>query len=135
MNTRNRELTRQYKESTPPMGVYLIRNTVNRRVFVGASMNVDGAMNRVRFELGLNSHRNVALQQDWRECGPENFQFEVLDILKKRDEPHFDYKDELDALLDLWREEVHAYGPAGYCERKPGRASLHAGQGADRRVS
>jgi hypothetical protein len=48
-----RELRRRYKEAPPPMGVYVVRNLVNQRVFVGASANPEGAMNRMRFELSL----------------------------------------------------------------------------------
>jgi hypothetical protein len=65
-----RSLTRQYKETPPPMGVYVIRNLATGRVRVRASMNLEGAINRDRFELGLKSH----LLEPWREeleCGDE----------------------------------------------------------------
>jgi hypothetical protein len=101
----NRELTKRYKASHPPMGVYVIRNLVNQRVFVGASMNVDAAMNRHRFELGLNHHRNRILLRDWQQFGADNMRFEVIDLVKKNDDPAFDYKAELASMLALWSEE------------------------------
>lgn len=120
-----RDLTRQYRETLPPIGVYVIRNLVNKRVFVGGSTNLQGAINRDRFELDLKTHRNAKLLQDWIEYGPENFTFEVIDTVKKREDPAFDYKAELAALLEMWREELNCYGENGYNTRdarpKPSR--------------
>ena len=74
-----RGLTKQYKEVGPPMGVYAIRNLANHRVFVGASLNVEGALNRHRFELRMKAHRNKRLLEDWLRWGADNFCFEVID--------------------------------------------------------
>jgi hypothetical protein len=105
-----RELTKKYKASLPPMGVYVVRNLVNRRVFVGASLNVDAAMNRHRFELNLNGHRNRELLRDWQQFGADNMRFEVLDLIKKRDDSAFDYKAELASMLAMWSEELGCGG-------------------------
>lgn len=102
------ELKRQYKEAHPPMGVYAIRNLATGQCYVQASMNVEAAMNRDRFELGFKGHRNPALQRDWLAHGADHFRFEVLDLLKKREAPDFDYKAELASTLALWREELKA---------------------------
>jgi hypothetical protein len=109
-----RELSRQYKEAPPPMGVYAVRNLVNRRVLVDASINPQGALNRHRFELTLNGHRNRALQQDWNALGAESFRFELIDTLKKSEDPAFDAKAELAALLALWRKELESNGELPY---------------------
>ncbi|MCJ0762149.1 GIY-YIG nuclease family protein [Variovorax terrae] len=116
-----RTLTRQYKAARVPMGVFLIRNHANGRLYVDASMNLPGAMNRHRFELQLRSHRNKELQRDWIACGADQFSFEVLERLKERDDPQFDYPAELADALALWREELPCHGPAGYNGR-PGPA-------------
>jgi len=102
------ELKRQYKEAHPPMGVYAIRNLATGQCYVQASMNVEAAMNRDRFELGFKGHRNLELQRDWLAHGADHFRFEVLDLLKKRVDPAFDYKSELASTLALWREELQA---------------------------
>jgi hypothetical protein len=112
-----RDLARQYKESPPPMGVYVIRNLVNQRVFVGASANPEGAMNRDRFELRLQGHRNRKLMQDWIAHGAENFSFELVDTVKKSDDPAFDAKAELAALHAMWCGEFDCYGEGGYNTR------------------
>jgi hypothetical protein len=109
-----RELTRRYKEAPPPMGVYAIRNLVNGRLLVGASLNAGGALNRHRFELTMKHHRNTQLQQDWLHGGADSFSFEIVDRVKPRDDPAFDYRAELDSMLELWREELGAIGERSY---------------------
>ncbi len=41
-----RALTREYKESRRPMGVYQIRNTVNGKLLVGVSVDLPSILNR-----------------------------------------------------------------------------------------
>ena len=118
---RKKELTRQYKQDMPLAGVYAIRNRLNQRVFVGASMQLEGALNRHRTELRLSTHRNTALLQDWRTFGANNFTFDVLDTLAKREDPAFDYLGELAAMLDLWSEELGCFGANGY-NKRPARS-------------
>ncbi len=109
-----RELLRQYKESRPLAGVFALKNLLNGRVYVGGSLHLAGAMNRMRFELKMRTHRNKLLQQDWIAQGAEAFSFEVLDHVKERDDPSFDYANELDSMLQLWREEIPCHGERGY---------------------
>ena len=86
-----RALSRQYKESVRPAGVFVVRNTVNGRVYVGGSLDVEGAMNRARFELDMGSHRCKPLGQDWAALGAAHFSFEVIDRVKERkDDPAFE---------------------------------------------
>jgi hypothetical protein len=100
-----RELKRRYREASPAMGVYVIRNRASGSTFVRASLNLEGAMQRDRFELNLNAHRDKRLLAEWQRDGADHFTFEIVDRLKKRDDPAFDYRDELEALLTLWTEE------------------------------
>lgn len=102
------ELKKQYRETPPPMGVYAIRSLSSGRVIVEASTNVHAAMNRARFELDRKSYRDKQLQQDWLAFGPDHCRFEVIDLVKRRDDPAFDYKAELAGLLTMWREELGA---------------------------
>lgn len=104
--SRQRELKRHYKDHPPAMGVWVARSRATGRVFVDASMNVDGAINRARFELGMGRHKNAALLAEWRQHGPDNLQFEVVDTLKRVEDPLHDYADDLAALLAMWREEL-----------------------------
>lgn len=100
------ELKKQYRETPPPMGIYVIRSLSSGRMIVEASTNVHAAMNRARFELDRKSYRDKQLQQDWLAFGPDNCRFEIIDLVKQRDAPAFDYKAELAGLLTMWREEL-----------------------------
>lgn len=98
----------------PLAGVYAICNHKNQRVLVGASMQLEGALNRHRTELRLQSHGNAALLQDWRAHGADNFTFDILDTLAKREDPAFDYQAELATMFDLWCDELGCFGDKGY---------------------
>lgn len=106
------ELRRRYKEEGRPMGVYAFRNAVNGKVLVGASQNLPGAENALRFQLKLGNHRNRELQADWKAHGEAAFTWEVLDELAL--EPGDDPRGELDALERLWLDDLRPHGDRGY---------------------
>lgn len=101
-----RELARQYKQAFPCMGIYAVRCEAAGLLRVGSSRNAEGALNRVRFELLRGAHRDKALQQAWCRHGADTFRFEVIDRVKERDDPAFDYDAELASLLELWQAEL-----------------------------
>ena len=115
MAGRQTELKNEYKQTKRPMGVYQIRNQVNGKVFIGRSLDLPGILNRHKFELTMGSHRNKALQGEWREFGAEKFLFEILDELKPaREGPHHDDQEDLAALEALWLDKLLPYGDRGY---------------------
>lgn len=101
-----RELTRQYKQAFPPMGVYAVRCDAAGLLRLGSSRNAEGSLNRLRFELVRGAHRDRALQQAWNTHGADAFRLEVIDRVKERDDPAFDYDAELATLLALWQAEL-----------------------------
>jgi hypothetical protein len=108
-NARKRELLRQYKDNPPAAGVYAIRCAASGFLVVSAAMNVAGAINRERFQLRLNGHRNKTLQREWNAHGEAAFSFETIDVLKPReDSTDAQQRDDLAALLAMWREELGA---------------------------
>lgn len=102
-----RQLSREARDAFPPMGVYAIR--AGGRVVVGSSRNVHGSLQRAQFELRLGSHRDKALQARWND-DPECFSFDVLELVRQREDAAFDYAGELQALEQLYREELAAEG-------------------------
>ena len=118
--TTRTELKRAYKETPPPMGVFAVRNRANGKVLVGASLNIPGALNRIRFELTTGMRRIPALLEDWNRYGADSFSFEVLDVLPPSEEPREDPKEELRVLEALWLERLRPYGDAGYNTLPPG---------------
>jgi len=118
MSTR-KELTRKYKETPRPMGVYRIRNTINGKSLIGAARDVPAKLNSHRAQLRMNAHRNPELQRDWDTHGPDAFVFETLDLLKPSDEPGYDPTRDLRVLEELWVQKLQPFGEHGY--NKPGR--------------
>lgn len=100
-----REISRQARDAFPAMGVYVIRDKESGQVWVASSRNVYGAMNRTQFELRLRSHSNKTLQAEWNRSGPGRFDFEIVELLKEREAPDFDYAEELQVLEQLYREQ------------------------------
>ena len=117
--SRRSELKQSYKENPPPMGVFAVRNRANGKVLVGSSLNVPGALNRIKFELTTGMPRLPALLEDWKRYGADNFSFEVLDVLEPPEEPGVDLKEELRVLEALWLDRLKPYGDAGYNEPPP----------------
>lgn len=107
-------LTRGYKETPRPMGVYQIRNTVNGKLFVGSSKDLPSIFNRHRAALRMGSHQNRELQKDWGEFGADAFEFETLDTLTPQERPGYNPSDDLKALEQLWLDKLSPFGERGY---------------------
>ncbi|WP_027016866.1 GIY-YIG nuclease family protein [Comamonas composti] len=101
-----RTLLRNYKQAFPAMGIYAVRCDAAGLLRLGASRNVDGMLNRIRFELATGLRRDAALARAWASHGEAGFRFEVLDRVRQRTDPDFDYEAELQALLALWQAEL-----------------------------
>ncbi|HZW25011.1 MAG TPA: GIY-YIG nuclease family protein [Gallionella sp.] len=112
--TDKQTLKRQYLETKTRAGVYVIRNQITGRALVAGSTNVQGALNRHRFELRFGQHRNVMLAQDWATHGETSFIFEVLDVVKPSTDPAFNATRELEGLVNLWRQEIPCIDERGY---------------------
>jgi hypothetical protein len=117
MNTR-KELIKEYKMTLPKMGVLMIKNLVSGKIFITGGKDINGRINRNKFQLNHGSHPNNALQKDFKELGESNFTFEIIDILEPKDEPGYDYTADIAALESLWLEKLHPYGESGYNMKK-----------------
>ena len=71
-------------------------------------------MNRNPFTLRNNSHLNKELQKDWNELGPDQFVFEVLEVVQVQEDPSFNLQDELTLLEQIWLEKLQPIGERGY---------------------
>jgi group I intron endonuclease len=108
------DLKREYQERVKPAGVFQVKNTVNGKVLLGSSLNLEGPLNAHKFMLTSGSHRNRALQHDWNTYGAEAFTFAVLEVVKVTDAPHFNLSDELTLLEQIWLEQLQPFGERGY---------------------
>jgi hypothetical protein len=112
----HKQLKKNYQQSTRTMGIFLIRNNLNDRVFVGSGLDLHGIINRHKFDLTNGSHRNRQLQLDWNVLGSNNFAFEIVDELAAREGADVDYRAELNSLEMLWLEKLQPFGERGYNE-------------------
>lgn len=111
---RRRELKQTYKLTLPPMGIFSIRNVIIGKALLDQSTNLTGSLNRHRFELRLGVHRNPELMADWRQYGETQFSFEVVEQIKERPEPDFNYELELARRMAVWRARVPLGSPGSY---------------------
>jgi len=101
--SRQRDLKAAYKREARPMGLYAVRNTRTATAYIGAAVDLDGILNRNRFELKMGGHTNKALAADLKAHGLDAFAFEVVDRLEPREGQ--DDRAELDMLLKMRLEE------------------------------
>lgn len=122
MKEANKKLKEEYKLNPRPMGILLVRNSETDKVFLIASLDLPGALNRHKFQLKSGNHPNKQLQADWNHLGSNAFAFEIVDELAPRADSKLDYRAELTSLEDLWLEKLKPFGERGYNEPKLSRA-------------
>lgn len=117
MTDRRKSLIREYKERAIPAGIFQIQNTANGKVFLGSSLNLEGSLNRHKFQLSAGMHPNRALQEDWAKFGPDMFRFEIVEEVKRTKDPDFNMEDELTLLEQIWLEKLNPTGENCYNSR------------------
>jgi group I intron endonuclease len=60
-------------------GIYVIKNRVNNKIYVGSSVNTSYRWSMHKSQLERNIHSNKKLQNSYNKYGKENFQFEIID--------------------------------------------------------
>lgn len=108
-----KELIQQYKGMKKEAGVYQIKNTQNNKILIESTPNLK-TINGKRFQLQMGSHMNNLLQEDWKKYGEKAFVFEVLEVLKEKEDGFFDIKEELKKLEEKWLEKLQPFGERGY---------------------
>jgi group I intron endonuclease len=112
------DIKREYKERKKPAGIFQVKNTVNGKILLGSSLNLEGPLNSHKFMLTIGSHRNLLLQKEWNEYGQDKFVFEILEVVKVKDDPNFNLEDELTLLEQIWIEKLQPFSGNGYNTEK-----------------
>ncbi len=102
------EIRKNYKRTLNLMGVYHVKNLVNGKIFIGSSKNIPARLNRHKFELKFGSENIAELQNDYNKFGEEKFLYEILDELKPKEDPEYNYTEDI-AVLELDLEHELAY--------------------------
>jgi hypothetical protein len=114
---RKKELKQEYKETSVEAGIYQIKNTLNNKILVGSTKNFK-SLNGIKFMLETNGYTtNKELQKEWNQCGKDAFTIDILEKVKKNDDPYFNEKEALIALEEKWLEKLQPYGEQGYNQK------------------
>ena len=104
-----KKLKEEYRNTIPDKGVFAIKNNKNGKVFLGSSLNLHGVLNKNKFILNMGSHKNEALQKYWKTYGEKAFSFEILETLKLKEDPDYDYDEDLEILEMMWVEKFRPF--------------------------
>lgn len=113
-----KELKKKYTQTIQPMGIYQVKNLTSGKIFIDSGLNVQGKINSCRFQLVHGSNKNKMLQEDFNKTSLDNFTFEVIDLLKPKEEPQTDYIKDLELLEEMWTEKLQPFDGKGYNVRK-----------------
>ena len=106
-NMSKKELQAQYKEREIIGGIIAIRNTLNNKMLLEATINLQGSKNRFDFSQKTGSCIHMKLQDDWNKQSSDQFVFEVLEELKKGDtQTEKEFKADIDILMEIWLEKM-----------------------------
>jgi group I intron endonuclease len=119
------------KVSRDISGVYVIRNTVSGRVYVGSSARVSHRWSVHRYSLRKGTHHCAMLQRSWMKHGEDAFVFDILEKVER--------EDDLFAREQFWIDKLNstcpkdgfniyprAGGPRGYKMSTESRAKMSA---------
>lgn len=116
MKTR-KEMKEEYRQRKYRMGVFRITNLANGKIFIGSSIDLIAIWHAQKLQLNAGIHPNEQLQSDWKQFGPENFKYDILEEITQEDEPAGGFEREIKAMEDLVNEELQPYNEKGYNRR------------------
>lgn len=70
----------EYRTADAICGVYKIVNNINKKVYIGQSINIKARWKDHINVLNRNESRCTLLQRAWNKYGQENFSFEILEL-------------------------------------------------------
>jgi group I intron endonuclease len=60
-------------------GIYIIKNIVNNKVYIGSAVDIQRRWRRHRTELKKGKHHSMHLQAAWNIYGKQSFKFEIIE--------------------------------------------------------
>lgn len=102
-----KELLAEYKAREVTGAVYSIKNTMNGKVLILHTVNLEGSKNRFAFSQKMGGCEYLKLREDWKKFGANTFVFEVLEELKMGEsQTQKEFQDDLIILYSLWLEKI-----------------------------
>ena len=62
------------------IGVYAIANKVSKKIYVGASNDIEARFSAHKSQLRNGKHHYKTLQEDWAKFGESEFEFKILEL-------------------------------------------------------
>lgn len=90
------------------VGIYMIRNRKNNKVYVGCSNNIRKRWYDHKTDLNKNEHGNEHLQRSWNKYGEDSFEFTVLTECNT---------EELEDFEQYWMDRLDSF-EIGYNQRE-----------------
>lgn len=104
---RRKEITNAYKARRLYGGVYTITNTLNKKYFIGSTMNLKSVQNHFQFAIMTGSTVHPKLKKDWEMSGAQAFTLEILEELEQKgDQSQSEFMDDLKILEQLCRANL-----------------------------
>ena len=95
---RKRQLTENYKNRKPEMGVLSFYCKETGDTFLYASKDIPAYRNGTLFKMACNGHPSKLMQSLWNTYGEDSYEISVLELLKY-DNPNDDHEQELEDML------------------------------------
>lgn len=97
-------------------GIYIIRNIINNKCYIGQTNNLKGRWIKHRNFLRKNKHHNKHLQAAWNKYGEKNFLFETLEKcpINELDEKEIYYIDKYKTYINGYNLDKGGKGVRGY---------------------
>lgn len=67
------------------IGIYLIRNTINNKVYIGQSTDIERRWVEHKRKYSLEKNKNIILYKAFKKYGLDNFSFEILEECKEEE--------------------------------------------------
>jgi hypothetical protein len=109
-----KQIIKDYKLQKHPAGVFVVKNKVANKVYIGTSKNLPAVLRRFNFTLKLGNFPFQELIEDYKKLGEENFEIKILDELVIKDETEKEIENELETLEEMWIENLKQEGVSFY---------------------
>ena len=101
-----KKLAQNAAETKVVGAIYAVKNTLNGKVLVDATGELQGTINRFEFLKQMNDPFSMKLRGDFMKLGQEAFVLEILETLDKKPEQTLqEFKEDLKLLKEMWLEK------------------------------
>jgi len=102
-----KEMQQEYKERTVTGGVYLFQDAISGKALLQSTGSIEKAKSLLEFSKATGSCVHPSLAKEWTAHGAEAFSLEILETIDKKDtQTNEEFKEDIIALEELWREKI-----------------------------